>query len=171
MYPGYMLVVIATSCLFSKFFIKRENNEVNNYTYQKLESEVHNGRRLFLYEHEVLDMSSYMDLHPGNKLVDEYVGTEISRYIYGGFPCGNGYIYPHSDITDIVVSKLHCGTVTPLFSLIQATPGLEAKKDVWKLVDRERTTPIHSIIKFSCGDTKVTTIVPGVNFCGSYLSV
>lgn len=174
-YPAYIMICIFIEILFRKL-ISKSSEFVNprDYSYKQIKEEIDNGQMLFIYENTVIDAKKFIYQHPGKNLLDNYIGTEISRYIYGGFPCGNGLIYLHSESTNEIIERLKCGNVIPLFSLLfTANNNIQSiDSDMrWKVTSRENVTSVHKIIRFSCGTNKINGIIPGVNHCGCYISV
>lgn len=175
-------------------FRPSEGTKFKAYTYSEIDEEVAKGRLLFVFEYTVVDMTMFMSKHPGRNMLDQYVGTEIGRYIYGGFPCGSGQRYFHSSSALDIIERLKCGYVEPSFSLTFGGKNdkametifkleepsfpvtVDVKNDInmniiWKLESREKASSVHMIMRFSCDSKKATAIVPGINFCGTHISV
>lgn len=54
----------------------------------------------------VLDVSAFLDTHPGGRVVlERNLGKDVSRFFYGGYAAGkNFYAYTHSGAA-VMVSK------------------------------------------------------------------
>lgn len=168
MYPGLLLLIVLLELIFRKIIVKSTDRKFKTYTYDEIEVEVRDGQALFVFENNVLDLTNFMHLHPGNKLINDYVGTDVSPYIYGAFPCLSSLKNIHSDGALNVIGRLSCGTINFPFPIFIS---LNENMRTWKLIEREKATKVHSIITFSCPDCKVIMFVSGVNQCGTYVTV
>ena len=172
MYPGYGLVIFVLELVVKRGLIRSTSLGVmKTYTYAEIQDEVRAGRGLFVYEHTVIDLTRYMLKHPGVNLLEPYVGTEISRYIYGNFMCGKNEIYRHSTSTDDVIALTRVGFVEPSFPLFTLLCDLQSSQKPWKLIAKKDLGHGHALFSFGHQHTKVQAIIPGVNHCGTYVTV
>jgi hypothetical protein len=179
MYPGYILVFVVLELVFKRGLIRANVvDSMKTFTYAEIQDQVAVGRSLFVYEHTVLDLTRFMPRHPGSNLLQPYLGTEISRFIYGGFMCGKNLIYRHSTSTDDVIALTTVGHVLPSFPLVlpskQVSPHFLAGASdagTWKLATKEDLGHGHAIFGFASPLHKVRALIPGVAHCGTYLTV
>jgi hypothetical protein len=74
---------------------------------------VERGRKLVILDEFVLDISDYIDWHPGGKfLLSHNIGRDISKFFHGGYSLENNLGsrpapgYKHSNLARQVVNKL-----------------------------------------------------------------
>lgn len=75
--------------------------------------EIRNGKHLVILDEYVLDVSKYLNVHPGGKFVLQHtIGQDISKFFYGGYSLeGNLQAKPirgynHSNIARLIVNDL-----------------------------------------------------------------
>jgi cytochrome b involved in lipid metabolism len=55
-------------------------------TEEKFEEEILKGKRLWILDDMVLDLTYYMPNHPGGAfLLEQNIGRDISKFFYGGY--------------------------------------------------------------------------------------
>jgi len=161
-----ILNIILYKVIFTKF-----ENKPAEYTYENIKNQVNLGKHLFVYENDVLDLTDYLPLHPGSNLLENYSGTEISRFIYGGY-YSKGYKHFHSDFVNILIERYKCGNIKSQFKLYENSDDKsnDACK-IWKLTDRIKVSSIHSIMQFTNKSMNVVSFLYGINHCGCYITV
>ncbi len=165
MYPLYGLLFLATEFIVNRFFVHSPiSQQSREYTYAEILQETREGKGLFVLEDVVCDLTKFMRFHPGTQLLREHVGTEIGRYIYGGFPARDGRVQLHSPQAWDIVRAQQCGTVRPAFRLPVAPDS------VWHISAREMLTKVHCAVHFtSFLAGRIPAISAGVNLCGMYI--
>ncbi len=165
MYPGYALLFIFAEIMVKKMAVWSPVTQKKDYTYEEVQREARGGRSLFVIENKVCDLTKYMLHHPGKQLLDEYVGTEIGRYVYGGFPSKDRRVQFHTPEAFSIMQDQCCGTVRPILDL-----GV-APNSAWRIANRQSASKVHYIIQFASPPNKLPAILPGINFCGTYIKL
>lgn len=78
------------------------------------------SKALVLLDNLVLDVTDYMDNHPGGKfLLEHNIGRDISKFFYGGYALdnndvkGGSMVHTHSNMARLQVSTLIIGKLIP----------------------------------------------------------
>jgi hypothetical protein len=82
-------------------------------TRDEFESAIANGIPLMILDNLVLNIAEYINDHPGGRfLMRHNIGTDISKYFYGGY-CLEGnqgptpaFGHPHSTVARMIINDL-----------------------------------------------------------------
>ena len=103
---------------------------------QEFEKQIKAGKKLVILDEMVLDISKFIDYHPGGKFVLQVnTGRDISKFFYGGYALeGNtpGSVpkgYNHSNYAKLVIESLVVGVymkqTSPQTTLVEMQKGRE----------------------------------------------
>lgn len=157
-------------------YLKRFTIQPQLVTYSYVENEIAQGRQLVVYEDTVVDIQPYSHLHPGaDGLLKAYIGQEIGRYIYGGFPCANLNPHNHSDesiqlIETLKVANLDNATRDKIFLPLDNTVT-DSKNSTWTLIGKKKVNSAHTVFRFKCEHFRSCLALPGVDHCGKFFTL
>lgn len=67
-----------------------ETGKVQEYTIERLDKEVSEGRDLVIFDNLVIDIDGYAKIHPGGKFnINHNLGRDISKFFFGGYQLVN----------------------------------------------------------------------------------
>jgi len=171
LWPGAILIYLLFELLLRKAIFKTKEKTQQYYSFENLRDETNKGKKLFIYEYKVLDITDFLPLHPGKNLIDNYPGYEVGRFIYGGH-FSKGYRNFHSNFAKTLIKKYQCGYLKPQFSLYDITAkNYTQAPQIWRMTERIKVTAIHAIIKFTCSQNEAIPFLYGVNHCGCHIAV
>ena len=80
---GNLLFWVLSILIGEALLWRRKNSEV---IWKQVYESVANGTPLVLLDNLVLNVSEFMNQHPGGRfLIRHHIGTDISKYFYGGY--------------------------------------------------------------------------------------
>ncbi len=155
-------------------------------SYEQFYEEIARGHRLVVLEETVVDIGTFLSIHPGGsdvlkanvgkRLGGIVVGTEISRYYYGGFRFRGRETHTHSEASIHLLTNMSAGTIKSalkpkIFRPIKQQPEEALEKEVWKLVSKKMLSSSHGVFQFRSPNYKVAAILPYFDHCGKYFTV
>jgi hypothetical protein len=156
-------------------------------SYAELKQALAAGKKLVVYEDQVIDVTAFIDEHPGGpKAIEPYVGkarlsssgigTEIGRYIYGSFGPPGKTPHGHGAFAFEFLEKLKCGQITTIGESKIFRPRKEGglryfRDETWTIVNCNMHTSVHAVIQFTNPNYKAAAILPGIDYCGKYFAV
>ncbi len=164
---------------------EKEEPTINSYA--EFKKALAAGKKLVVYEDQVLDVTAFIGEHPGGpKTIEPYVGkarpassgigTEIGRYIYGAFGLPGKTSHGHGTLTFEFMEKLKCGHITTIGEPKIFRPRKEGglrydRNETWTIANCNMHTSVHAVIQFTNPNYKATAILPGIDYCGKYFVV
>jgi hypothetical protein len=128
LYVGIFVLIEKIYRKYSKFesytdklnYISEKKKQIPKMTLDEFNEKIKSGRKLAIMDNYVLDMTSFMNFHPGGKFVLEYnIGRDIGKYISGAYVMENTtykplrFLHPHSHtkyafsiIRDMIIATL-----------------------------------------------------------------
>ena len=83
---------------------------------QEFKESVNSGKQFVILDDMVIDVSIFMDDHPGGKFsLQHNIGRDVSKYFYGGYSMENIEKVPHhihSNDARKIVTKLCVGLIS-----------------------------------------------------------
>ena len=169
---GNLCVYIITEIIFYFCFLKKKKN-LSEMNYRELQSNENNSRKIMFYENLALDFSEYENLHPGNdNLLLDFEGMEISRYIYGGYPCGAFQSHPHTNHTTKLIKHLAFAKILdPISDLMDLPQKNDQGYFRFHIIHKKKITSKHFIIGFRKEGFRSRVMLPGFQHCGKYCTI
>lgn len=181
-YIGYFLAVAALFIVYEIIYrvtlscFHRLPIQPNVVDYAFVENKILEGKKLIIYEDSILDIESYLPNHPGiDGLLNEHIGKEIGRFIYGGIPCSTFSPHNHSYEALELIERLKIGTLSnvsrdSIFLPLEA--GIHNPKgELWTLIGKKTINKAYSVFRFKCPKFRSSAMLPGVAHCGKYYAV
>ena len=131
------------------------------------------GGKYGFYEDSIVDYNKFPSLHPGNSnFMDSFIGQELSRYIYGGFPCSGYNRHNHSKETFLLLNAMKVGT------LQNSTPQLlfgnfyqHYQKSTFHLTSSHQVNQSFVCFRFANENIKPKAMLPGIEHVGKYFAI
>lgn len=169
---GAALVYVLFEMLLHKVIFTKIESEPVTYTCENIREYISRGKKLFVFEDKVLDLANFLPLHPGSNLLENYIGTEIGRYIYGGYNSNESKNY-HTEFAEVLIEKYKCGNLQPQYKLFEmpSDNSNDENSKLWKISDRISVSKVHSLITFTNKSSNTTQFLYGLDHCGCYITV
>ena len=141
-------------------------------------------KKLALFDHYVIDLSSYLLDHPGGKYVlTECIGQEVGKYFYGAYSLDNNITtHKHSFMAGKILIKLAVAKLVQpddIKKLIQVekisrmrrNEDEQASNKLFKVATKEEISPNIFRVKFKNPKKRFKTSVSGTNTFGRHFLV
>uniref|UniRef100_A0A7S3KIP2 Cytochrome b5 heme-binding domain-containing protein n=1 Tax=Euplotes crassus TaxID=5936 RepID=A0A7S3KIP2_EUPCR len=167
------------------------NKRVQNYSYNEYRKMLSSGRKLALFNDYILDISSFINEHPGGAFVMRAtVGSNMGKYFYGGSSMETDVPpYKHSSYAGRILEKLTIGKLENKylsednsnrsrrdFSIRSGNPSVKVEMlrdgcNIFTIKKKVWLTSTVSRISFHCIDTSIPSIYEGLEMCGKNYSI
>jgi len=153
---------------------------INNYP--QFYEAISKGSKLVVLDDDVIDISSFIEKHPGGKLTLEKCigilccytkmykkGMEIGRFVYGGFNMEGFKVNVHSEFAMKKLITLRVGKIINeithmIFKPVVTPPTEKPQECTWKLVSKKMVSSVHAVFRFSCDQYKCAYFVNNAHF-------
>lgn len=143
-------------------------------TYDKFFEFIKIGAKLVIYEDQVIDITSFYKKHPGGiNNLENYIGREIGRFIYGNHKTLNSNYHSHlgpafSVMKENTVAMLENPLKFSLFIPQNGKTINDLETSIWKIVSFD---PISGRVKLHSNEFKVAGMLPYFQHAGKYIKL
>ena len=141
--------------------------------YNYIKEELRKGRRILIFEDSVIDYNRFIKAHPGD-FMEELMGKEIARYIYGGLPYKGYRHHRHTNIVYDLLSSIEIGRIynhTRRLLFVPNGENVRLNTTVWQLVERNMISQVHARFRFVSPFINTRGFIPGLSHIGKYFTL